>query len=466
MRGAEERGFTSGTQGQQLTAIGTARNHMQTFKDTADALDNGDLLLANKVGNAIGMQFGSDKATNFNIAKSAFAGEVGKAFAGANVGVQDRQELMDKISAASSPAQLKGYADTADKLLEGKQKSLKQSYDQGVQNKPNFGGGGVTKTASQQHISRWPYSAAAKDHGVSVDEATPGQGVGLHDPVSAADNLPGSSTSNSRPIKDDARSPTPNMRPSPNSNASPPDSTKTSKAHPQISMARFFPTPTHIQPHCDTDPAIDPTRLPEGVTFQRGNWSGTPQMDISNPAAADVMPAMGREVGTKMSAQPIDFSKYEQRAARRAADRFLEATSRASNRKRTVAQDRRAQDRAATEGWAQNHPILGPLARFLVERRSECGNAITEHCAHALPRRDRSDDTRGSRTRLPTIRSRAVSQFTVSSRSSSIPSKSDGTYGRVPRESQSLHKVAASVLPKPWAGMSGKWRTGAARGGY
>ena len=167
VRGAEERGFTSGTQGQQLTAIGTARNHMQTFKDTADALDNGDLLLANKVGNAIGMQFGSDKATNFNIAKSAFAGEVGKAFAGANVGVQDRQELMDKISAASSPAQLKGYADTADKLLEGKQKSLKQSYAQGVQNKPNFGGGGVTKTASQQHISDY---ATAK--GISVQQAT------------------------------------------------------------------------------------------------------------------------------------------------------------------------------------------------------------------------------------------------------------------------------------------------------
>jgi len=139
---AEEKAFTSGSQGQQLTAINTARNHMQTFKDTADALHNDNLLLANRLGNTLGMQFGSDKATNFNIARSAFAGEVGKAFAGANVGVSDRQELIDKISAASSPAQLKGYADTADKLLEGKQKSLKDSYQQGMQGKPNFGGGG------------------------------------------------------------------------------------------------------------------------------------------------------------------------------------------------------------------------------------------------------------------------------------------------------------------------------------
>lgn len=58
-----------------------------------------------------------------------------------------------------------------------------------------------------------------------------------------------------------------------------------------------FPNPTHIQPHADTDPTIPVTRLPEGVTFQKQNFSGTPPMDVSNPAAAEVLPAMGREVG-------------------------------------------------------------------------------------------------------------------------------------------------------------------------
>jgi len=148
---AEQKAFTSGSQGQQLTAIGTARNHMQTFMQTADALDNGDFLKANQIGNYLGMQFGSDKATNFNIAKSAFAGEVGKAFAGANVGVQDRQELMDKIGAASSPAQLKGYAQKADELLAGKQKSLKQSYDAGMKGQPNFGNAAPATKTYQGH---------------------------------------------------------------------------------------------------------------------------------------------------------------------------------------------------------------------------------------------------------------------------------------------------------------------------
>jgi len=62
-----------------------------------------------------------------------------------------------------------------------------------------------------------------------------------------------------------------------------------------------FPNPTHIQPRLDTDPAIPPTRLPEGVSFQKGNWSGAPPMDLSNPATADVVPTMGREVGADFS---------------------------------------------------------------------------------------------------------------------------------------------------------------------
>src|SRR5439155_4887468 len=48
---AEDVAFTSGSQGQQLTAIDTARQHMATFKQTAAALANGDFLGANKVAN-------------------------------------------------------------------------------------------------------------------------------------------------------------------------------------------------------------------------------------------------------------------------------------------------------------------------------------------------------------------------------------------------------------------------------
>lgn len=158
--------FTSGNAADQLTAINIAREHMSTFKQTAAALDNGNFKLANQVGNWLGTEFGSDKATNFNVARSAFAGEVGKAFAGANVGVSDRQELIDKINQSSSWSQLKGYADTADQLLAGKQKSLKQSYDEGKQGKPNFGnqsGGHVISVNGKKY--QYKGSGATDDMG-------------------------------------------------------------------------------------------------------------------------------------------------------------------------------------------------------------------------------------------------------------------------------------------------------------
>ena len=60
-----------------------------------------------------------------------------------------------------------------------------------------------------------------------------------------------------------------------------------------------FPNPNHVAPQLDTDPTIPVTRLPNGVSFNRENFVGSPRMDVSNPAAADIQPAMGREVSAQ-----------------------------------------------------------------------------------------------------------------------------------------------------------------------
>lgn len=62
-----------------------------------------------------------------------------------------------------------------------------------------------------------------------------------------------------------------------------------------------FPNPDHIQAHLDTDSAIPVTRLPNGVSFQKGNFSGSPQMDVSNPASAEIIPGMGRTIAAQMT---------------------------------------------------------------------------------------------------------------------------------------------------------------------
>lgn len=148
VRKGVETGFTSGNYSQQLNAISTARNHMQTFRDMADALDNGNVKVFNSIGNSWAEQTGNPAPTNFQLAKDAFQGEVGKAFAGVGVTEGDRKQVDAAISAANSPAALRQAADTADKLLEGKQKSLKDTFNQGMAGKPNFGNqNGPTTTA-------------------------------------------------------------------------------------------------------------------------------------------------------------------------------------------------------------------------------------------------------------------------------------------------------------------------------
>ena len=131
--------FTSGAYSQQLNAINTAREHMKTFSSLADALDNGNIQALNKIGNTLGVQFGSDKATNFKIAAQAFGGEVGKAFDGAGVTQGEREQAQAAFNPNMSPSQFRGAVNTVDALLAGKQNALKQTFSQSQQAKPNFG---------------------------------------------------------------------------------------------------------------------------------------------------------------------------------------------------------------------------------------------------------------------------------------------------------------------------------------
>lgn len=142
VRKGVESSFASGDYSKNVTALNTAIAHMKIFSDLADALHNGDAQLINKVGNSLAAQTGGAAPTNFAMARDAFSGEVGKAFAGANVAEGDRKQVAEAINSAESPEQLKGAAQTAAQLLNGKLESLKKTYESGLDNKPAFGGGG------------------------------------------------------------------------------------------------------------------------------------------------------------------------------------------------------------------------------------------------------------------------------------------------------------------------------------
>jgi hypothetical protein len=120
--------FNSGKQGQTITAINTAINHLGTLGELSDALDNGNIQVVNKVAQAWKTQTGSDAPTNFNGAKQLVAGEIVKAIAGAGGGVADREDAKATINSASSPKQLSSMIRTYQKLLGGQLESQRLAY--------------------------------------------------------------------------------------------------------------------------------------------------------------------------------------------------------------------------------------------------------------------------------------------------------------------------------------------------
>jgi hypothetical protein len=130
--------FTSGDAAKNLTAFNTAIEHSKQLSIATDALDNGDVRTLNKIGNAFGYEFGSDKQTNFNVIKNALSGEISKVFKGGQATDAEIKAVQQPFDAANSTTQLKGAINNAIALMNSKRDALKQQYEQGTQGKPNF----------------------------------------------------------------------------------------------------------------------------------------------------------------------------------------------------------------------------------------------------------------------------------------------------------------------------------------
>lgn len=120
--------FATGKTGNAVRSFNVSISHLNTLAGLADALDNGDLTLVNQIGNAYAQQTGNPAPTNFNAAKKIVGDEIVKAIVGAGGGVADREEAARTISAANSPAQLKGVISTYKDLMNGQLAGLRQQY--------------------------------------------------------------------------------------------------------------------------------------------------------------------------------------------------------------------------------------------------------------------------------------------------------------------------------------------------
>jgi hypothetical protein len=123
-----EKDFATGKLGNTVRSFNVALAHLDTLSNLADALDNNDTQIINKIGNAVATQTGAAAPTNFNAAKHIVADEIVKAVTGSSGALGDREAAAKTVDAANSPAQLKGVINTYKELMNGQLTGLRYQY--------------------------------------------------------------------------------------------------------------------------------------------------------------------------------------------------------------------------------------------------------------------------------------------------------------------------------------------------
>ena len=123
--------FTTGKQGDTVRSMNVAVDHLDTLQEAANALNNNNFTLFNRIANEYSRNTGSPVVTNFDGIKSIVGSEVAKAVSGAGgSALGDREEIRREIDAANSPAQLAGVIKKYQDLMVGQVISgLKTQYE-------------------------------------------------------------------------------------------------------------------------------------------------------------------------------------------------------------------------------------------------------------------------------------------------------------------------------------------------
>ena len=127
--------FTTGKQGQSVKSFSVFLDHLQTLKQLATALQNGDVQGANALKNMLAKQTGNASITSFQAAMPIVADEGVKAIVGAGGGEGDRQLAQSVFNPKNSPQQFLGAVGALEKLGAGQLAGLQRQYEQGTYRK-------------------------------------------------------------------------------------------------------------------------------------------------------------------------------------------------------------------------------------------------------------------------------------------------------------------------------------------
>jgi hypothetical protein len=113
---------------QEINSFSTAISHLNSYNEAMDALDNGNLLVANRIANKWASETGQPAPAGAAAIRSFLAGELVRSATGVGGALEDRKEEIKNLAEEQSPAQRSASTTNLIKLLSGKLATHEGSY--------------------------------------------------------------------------------------------------------------------------------------------------------------------------------------------------------------------------------------------------------------------------------------------------------------------------------------------------
>lgn len=128
---AVETGFGSGVNGRNLISLNTVAEHINLFRQYADALKNGDVQKINQLKNRLATEAGSPEVIDFALAGRITGDEVVRLLTTTGGTLADREDIASRLASYDSPDQFEGAANTLTNYVRGRYGPLRQAYARG-----------------------------------------------------------------------------------------------------------------------------------------------------------------------------------------------------------------------------------------------------------------------------------------------------------------------------------------------
>jgi hypothetical protein len=130
--------FTSGQDKKNILSLNTAIGHLQTLKESADALGNSSFPAANTARNAILRNTGDPRLVAFDNAANAVESEMANVFKGTGATDQEIHAWRKNLNPNMSPAQFQSSIDTLIELMGSRMNALSSTWENAFDRKPDF----------------------------------------------------------------------------------------------------------------------------------------------------------------------------------------------------------------------------------------------------------------------------------------------------------------------------------------